>query len=101
MIEKYIAPDSVEEWIKKNNKCHRGGSVIWKAVVKTFDVIEDSLAWNIGNGRRMRVGVDPWASCNRLFILSVILVESLRQHDVIYLFQLDSPIPENRWSQYW
>ena len=39
VVEKYIALDSVEDWIRKNNKVHMGGSVIWKMVVKTFDVI--------------------------------------------------------------
>ena len=49
----------MEDWIRRMIKSHTSGSIIWKAVVKSFDVIEDSLAWNIGNGRKMRVGEDP------------------------------------------
>ena len=41
-------------------KYHYGGLVIWKAVVKSFDVIESNLAWNVGNDRKLRVGEDPW-----------------------------------------
>ena len=44
MIQKYIALDSVEEWIRSEKKSHSGGSIIWKAVVKSFDIIGDSLA---------------------------------------------------------
>ena len=65
VVEKYIAPYSVEEWIRRDNKSHKGGLVIWKAVVKYFDVIEDSLAWNVENGRKMRVEEDPWVGCNQ------------------------------------
>ena len=36
---KYIAPDSILEWIRNPMKSHRGGSVIWKAVIKSFVVI--------------------------------------------------------------
>ena len=68
----------MEDWIRRTIKSHIDGSVIWKAVVKSFDVIEDSLAWNIGNGRKMRVGEDPWVGCNQHHRLTENLVESLR-----------------------
>ena len=70
VVQKYIAPDSMEDWVIKNNKSHLGGLVIWKVVVKYFDVIEDSLAWNIINGRKLRVGEDPWVGCNQQHRLS-------------------------------
>ena len=79
VVQKHIAPNSVEDWIRRNTKSHIGGLVIWKAVVKSFDVIEDSLGWNIGNGRKMRVGEDPWVGCNQQHRLIRNLVESLRQ----------------------
>ena len=41
MVQKYISPEYVEDWIRRTIKSHVGGSVIWKAVVKSFDVIED------------------------------------------------------------
>ena len=70
VVEKYIVLDSVEDWIRKNNKVHLGGSVIWKVVVKNFNVIEDSLSWNIINGRKLRVGEDSWVGCNKHHRLS-------------------------------
>ena len=44
LVQKYISPESVEDWIRRTIKSHTGGSFIWKAVVKSFDVTEDSLA---------------------------------------------------------
>ena len=61
MIHKYLALDSVEDWIRNPRKSYAGGSVIWKDVVQSFGVIESKLAWNAGDGRQFRIGEDPWA----------------------------------------
>ena len=53
MIEKYIAPDSVVDWIRIPQKCHKGGSIISKAMIISFSVIEDNLVWKVGDGRRV------------------------------------------------
>ena len=88
MIEKYITPESIVEWIRRPQKCHKGGSVIWKAVIKSFNVIEDALMWKVGNVRRVRVGIDPWLGSDGHFRLSKQLVASLRHQGVHFLFQL-------------
>ena len=98
MYEKYIAPDSILDWIRNPNKSHQGGFVIWKVVTKSFDVIGENLVWKVGNGRRVRVGEDPWLGCNEGFRLSELLVVSLRQRGVNYLYQLASLVQENRWT---
>ena len=64
MHEKYIAPDSIFYWIRNPVKSHQGGSVIWKAVIKSFAVIGENLTWKVGNGRRVCVGEDPWLGCD-------------------------------------
>ena len=78
MVEKYIAPDTVVDWIRNSLKGHKGGSIIWKAVNKSFDVIEDNLIWKVGNGRSVQVGIDLWIGCNERYRLSEPLVISLR-----------------------
>ena len=60
MSQKYISPDSIEEWLQNPVKSYVGGSIFWKAVIKSSDFIEDSLAWMIGNGRKIRVGEESW-----------------------------------------
>ena len=56
ITKKYLALDSLEESIRKPNKTHYVGSVIWKDMVNSFPVIEAQLAWNVGNGRHVRIG---------------------------------------------
>ena len=60
MIKKYLAPESIEDWIRNSRKSHVVGSVIWKEVVKYFNVIESNLSWNVENGILFWIGVDPW-----------------------------------------
>ena len=63
MIKKYIEPLSLEDWILRPDKSHVGGSIFWKAVIKSFDVIHGGLAWSVENGRKLRIGEDPWDGC--------------------------------------
>ena len=93
---KYIAPDSIIDWIRNPVKIHRGGSVIWKAVIKSFVVIGENLVWKVGDGKRVSVGEDPWLGCNGGYRLSEPLVASLRQCGITFLYQLASPVQENR-----
>jgi hypothetical protein len=57
---KYIRPDSVGDWIRRNDKSTQNCSIIWKAVVKSFHVVGDGLAWKVGKGNQVRIGMDPW-----------------------------------------
>ena len=34
-------------------------SIIWKESLKVYDIINRYLAWEIGNGKKIRVGRDP------------------------------------------
>ena len=78
MFQKYINHVYVEDWIQRPMKMHAGGSVIWKAVVKSIDVIESCLAWFVGNGRKLRVGEDPWVRCTQQHHLPKLMVDVLR-----------------------
>ena len=101
IIQKYIAPDSIENWIRSPRKTHTGGSVIWKAVVLSFGVIESNLAWKVGNGRKLRVGEEPWVAFSQQHRLSGHTVEALKQRGLVYLSQFASLVQENTRSQSW
>ena len=58
--KKYIPHESLIDWIRNPRKTHSGGSVIWKAIVNSFSLIENSLAWDVGNGENFLIGKDPW-----------------------------------------
>ena len=78
-----------------------GGSIFWKAVVKSFDVIGNGLAWMIGNGRKLRVGEDPWTGCVQQHKLLENIVLALRQSGIFFLHQLVDLVQMVRWEQSW
>ena len=59
VIQKYIESTSLETWIRSPQKSLKGVLVIWKAIVNSFSVIGEGLAWKIGNGKWVRLGADP------------------------------------------
>lgn len=84
---KYIDPVPLEEWIRNPNKKGRNASVVWKATTEAFKVIEQGLAWQVGNGENLRIGKDPWVGCNGNFALSPGLIRHLEFKDILFLSQ--------------
>ena len=71
--------------------------MIWKVVVLSFSVLETNLAWNVGDGRKLRVGEDPWVGSTQQHILPSHTMEALRHGDIFYLYQLATHVQENLW----
>lgn len=55
--------------------------------------------WNIGNGRKLRIGEDPWPGCESQHLLSEHLIMELRQKGLYTLHQLVDPLGNNMWGQ--
>eukprot|EP00253_Pinus_taeda_P023539 PITA_23539 len=53
---KYIDPVPLEDWIRSQEKKKKNISVIWKATLEAFSVIEQGLAWKVGDGSHIRIG---------------------------------------------
>eukprot|EP00253_Pinus_taeda_P034856 PITA_34856 len=98
---KYIDPKPMEEWICKHNKKGRNVSVIWKATTEAFKVIEQGLAWQVGNGENVRIGRDPWVGCNELFALSPGLLRHLEFKGIVHLSQVEKIGQSTIWGQSW
>eukprot|EP00253_Pinus_taeda_P024814 PITA_24814 len=84
---KYIDPVPLEEWIRNPIKSKQHASVIWKATVDSFKVIEQGLAWKIGNDRNLKIGKDPWIGCNENYALSPGLIRHLEDKNILTLYQ--------------
>jgi hypothetical protein len=78
-----------------------GISIIWKALIKAFDLVGTGLVWRVGSGRLVRLGLDPWPGCQ----LGHILLEGLRQRlasgGFFHLAQVSDPLTSNMWHQGW
>jgi len=101
MIQKYIAPESVESWIRNPIKNKRGISVIWKAILNSFPIISNKLAWKIGSGEKVRIGVDPWQGGAQRYILPLRIVEALKERGIETLRQLADEQSTSFWMQEW
>ena len=61
IIHKYIAPTPILYWIRDlENTNVPNGSIIWKALCNTIPLIQEGLAWKVGDGVSVRIGADPW-----------------------------------------
>lgn len=73
--QKYIEPDSVEDWIRSPTKSHHNASILWKAVTIAFLLVGRWLVWKVGKGSKVRLGEDPWVGCEA----SYRLLENMRE----------------------
>jgi len=101
VIQKYIAPESVEAWIRNPIKIKQGISVIWKAVINSFSIISSKLAWKIGNGEKVRIGVDPWQGSSQHHIMAPRALEALNARGIVSLNQLADETNSTLWAQGW
>ena len=101
MYHKYIAPLTLIEWIRLADKSRTNCSVVWKVVVKHFDLVGSGLVWRIGNGRRVRLGIDPWVGCGR----DRVLPEEMRLHLVtrgcLFITDIEDQENSSLWHQGW
>ena len=88
IAQKYLEPDSIEDWTRNPRKNHAGGSTIWKAVVKYLHILESNLVRNVGSGRRLKVGEDSWMGSVQQHLFPGCTIEDLRQRGIIFLLHL-------------
>eukprot|EP00253_Pinus_taeda_P034952 PITA_34952 len=98
---KYIDPTPLEDWIRSQEKKSKQSSVIWKATLEAFSVIEQGLAWKVGDGKNVRIGRDPWVGCNESFALSPGLLRQLGSRGIFTLNQVEKMGQSNIWGQAW
>lgn len=98
---KYIDPIPLEDWIRSQDKKTKQSSVIWKATVEAFTVIERGLAWKVGDGKNVRIGRDPWVGCNQSYALSPGLLRHLASKGFFTLNQVEKVGQSTIWGQAW
>jgi len=57
-IQKYIALDSLLDWVRMERESIQNVSNQWKAMMLSFPIIGKYLAWRVGNGAQVRIGTD-------------------------------------------
>ena len=73
---KYLKNLFVNEYLRQQSFPVQGSSYLWNGFIRTLSRITTKLGWRVGDGKRIRLGVDPIAGLNSSFILS----EGLRDY---------------------
>ena len=59
ITNKYLKMGSVEAWLKDKKFLSRGVSAIWKGFFLSLPWLGRHLAWQVGNGKNVLLGIDP------------------------------------------
>eukprot|EP00253_Pinus_taeda_P035322 PITA_35322 len=98
---KYIDSVPLEDWIRNLVKSKQHASVIWKAKMDSFKVIEQGLAWKLGNEKNLKIGKDPWIGCNENYALSLGLIRHLEDKNILTLDQVEKVGHSSIWCHAW
>ena len=82
-------------------KSSKNSSVVWKATIASVKVIEQGLAWHIGNGTRVRLGRDLWVGCSGRYALSGDLIAFFNNRGLLCLNYIVDPVNSSIWKQQW
>ena len=86
-MQKYNEHLSFEDWIRLPLKYIFGTSNFqWsKALIKSFPLVGNWLAWIVGNGARVRIEGDPWVGCASHHTILEELTNSLKKQGIYHL----------------
>ena len=59
LISKYLKNQSIVACLRETNFIIQHASVIWKGLIQTLPWIGKCLAWHVGNGMDILLGIDP------------------------------------------
>lgn len=101
VYKKHIFTLSIEEWIQSPNKLKQNISIIWKAVITSFPLIESGLAWKVGDRSHLRVGIDPWFGSINDHCLPMELTAFMQERGLYALNQVAAPNHTSLSTQGW
>ena len=77
------------------------GSLFWRSFNKQFYRIKNWLAWNLGNGNKALIGIDPVVGCKKDYYLPLHIIGRLHLQDIWYFYQIRSGRVEDYNRGYW
>lgn len=96
---KYIDLIPMDEWLRSPDKRYPQTSVVWKATLESIKIIEQGLAWHVGNGEKIRLGLDPWVGCNARYALSREVITHINSRGCFCLNQIEKEGQSTIWQQ--
>ena len=99
IISKYLKSKSIVSWLRDENFNVRGASMIWNGFLNTLSWLGKCLAWHVGNGQDILVGVDPIIGTHSLSDLPLGLRDYLEDFGIVSLNHAHNTLPglHNYW----
>lgn len=96
---KYIKVSSIENWFRKGLPSTAGVSNIWNGLLISFNTIARWISWFPGNGRAIRLGLDPLVGGSPSFKFSLELKFHLNANGYFTLAHASGfgSVRGNRW----
>ena len=95
LISKYLKQYSIASWLRVKNFSTQQVSVFWKGFIHTLPWIGKHLAWHVGNGKDILLGIDPIIGTQPYPELSSDFRDYLDDMGIAYLLMLTTPCLEN------
>jgi hypothetical protein len=89
--KKYLKGIYLTSWLCKEEYKFQVASFIWKIFMGSLPIIKQWLAWSIGCGKQIMIGLDPFIRCNASFRLSDSLIQHLNNLHIFSLAQTTLP----------
>ena len=93
LSHKYLKQISVVDWLRGKNFCSRGGSIFWRGFMQTLPVFGRGLAWHVGDGHNIRLGIDPIVAIDKSLSLPSDLLDFLVELDISSLASAHNTLP--------
>jgi hypothetical protein len=74
---KYIATDTMENWVRNPFKQSNNASIIWKALTYAFHLVRNWLIWKISKGDKVQISLDPWVGSKAMHQLPFPMIQEL------------------------
>jgi hypothetical protein len=101
VYQKYIAPEPLEDWVRRPVKSALNCTIIWKALLNSFPIVGEGLAWRVGKGNKVRIRADPWPGSGNSHRLQEHMVHQLNENGFFFLSQIVDPERSSIWAQEW
>ena len=82
---KYLKNRPVDEWLHLQVFTIQGTSYIWNGFIREISWITRCLGWKVGNGRSIRIGVDPIDGLRSGYVLLEYLMNYLEDYGITSL----------------
>ena len=70
------------DWIRTHVFSVQGTYYIWNGFIRTLSWLTIYLGWRVGNGKAIRIGIDPIAGLNSDFVLPMDLKSYLEEFGI-------------------